>query len=378
MSVDKPSVHAGSAMSVYVHIPFCARRCHYCHFQIKVLHPDTNAAAKMTAFTQAVRTEISHQAAALGRRPVGSIYFGGGTPSRLPLPLLSRILHALQDHLFLAPDCEISLEANPEDVSADWARRIRRLGITRLSLGMQTFFDPSLRAIGRGHTQAQARAAWSQCPSFGHGRSVDLLLGLPHQSQATIDADLEAIEQLDPEHLSVYMLDRDLPTPLDKSAHLLPDDDSLADWYACISDRLTSLGYAHYEISNFAKPEHLCRHNLNYWNCGEYLGIGPAAHGRIGPSLTRNHDRLGTYLQAVAKTGSGQAFQEPWTEARQLSERLIQGLRTARGVPKSWAPDLPQRFNVPHPDAFFIPHPTHWRLTRRAWLLSNELFVDLL
>lgn len=321
-------------LALYIHVPFCRRRCAYCHFDIKVLHRKTDPVPFYRTYIECLTRELQTRAARFRDRILSSIYYGGGTPSRLAAASLEIIQSTIARSFRLESDCEISMEVNPEDGNADYLKAIGELGITRVSFGVQSFHEPSLRAVNRPHGGQQALAAIAAAPTFAGGISLDLMLGLPFQDFASLEKDLEHVAALAPNHLSVYMLERDLPTPLDKSPllALAPDEDRQADFYERVLETLSAQGYTSYEISNFSRPGFECRHNLTYWRGGDYLGVGPAAHGRVGLCYSANYPALSPYAAAVRRSGLGVEREETWTRERLRQEMLVQGLRLREGI----------------------------------------------
>lgn len=384
---DKPTTkrHAqagtASALALYIHVPFCRQRCAYCHFDIKVTHPKTRMEPLVERYLQALDLELAHYAERFGQRQVGSVFLGGGTPSRLDLAAMERLLDSVHRHFRMCPDPEISAEANPEDLGPGVLQGWRGAGINRVSLGVQTFHDPGLKAVRRPHDGATAFRVLANRPNFPKGCSLDLMLGLPFQNRSTIVTDLQKVADLEMEHVSVYMLERDLPTPLDKmEAGLpLPSEDDQADGYDEVSQRLQAMGYEHYEISNFAKPGFACWHNLVYWRCGDYLGLGPAAHARVGLEYWANHSQFGPYCQAIRLEGHGRERERTWSQNRLRQERLIQGLRLAAGLPRSLLTDEEWERLAPVRSEGLLEHRDEVvRLTPRGRLLANEVFLCLL
>lgn len=365
-------------LAIYIHVPFCGQRCHYCHFDIKVLHPRSSESNWVTAYVNRLMIELENLALIHGQRPVHSVYFGGGTPSRLPLRQIGQLLDSVRARFQLLPDAEITLEANPEDVHRDWSVALLEYGVTRLSLGVQSFEDEALRAVRRPHNAAQVLHVLGQLPVFPHGTSLDLMVGLPHQTLATVTTDLDQLLALDLAHVSLYLLDRELPTALDKYPAQLMDDDQLAAAYGHISETLTQHGYEHYEISNFARPGYASRHNQTYWRLADYLGVGPAAHGFLGNQSYVNETALSAWMGAVDRCGVGLASSETWSAERIQSERMIQGLRRSSGVPwREFTPAQQEKMAPFLENGMARLSDKHLSLTRRGWLLSNEVFVEL-
>jgi len=363
-------------LALYIHVPFCRQRCAYCHFDIKVLHPRTDAQASYRRYVDHLRQELACYAKNYAARRLTSLFYGGGTPSQLPLDFLADIQQAVSMHFDLDPDCEISMEVNPEDASPAFLEGIAALGVNRVSFGVQTFADDGLSAVNRAHDGAQALAAIRQAPHFSKGRSLDLILGLPHGSDKVLRRDLDLILQLEVEHVALYMLETDLPTPLDKRTDLpRPDEDDQADYYLQVAQVLGDAGFRHYEISNFCQSGYACRHNLTYWRAGDYLGLGPAAHGRVGLTYSRNHPGLAAWGRQVERSGKGVATDETWSAERLRQEQIIGGLRLDEGVPLAW---LKEDERTRLEDPLFTPLVgfTNKRihLTPRGRLLGNEVF----
>ncbi len=366
--------------SLYVHVPFCRKRCAYCHFAVKVLHPRSPAEGYHRRFLEALAIEADHWSQRCSA-PIETLFLGGGTPSQLGLAGLGQVLRTVRERFQLKADCELNVEVNPEDADADFLSGLCELGFTRISFGVQSFHDPSLQAIGRGHSGAQAFATVAGAPRFKHGLSFDLILGLPHQTEQTLRLDLAHILELDPEHVSLYMLERDLPTPLDKRSRNLPmpSEDEQADYYELVRETLVVAGYQHYEISNFAKPGKRCRHNLVYWHCGDYLALGPAAVGRLGLDLYTNHEQLQPWSHAVATHGQGLATHEHWSQQRLRQEQLVQGMRLAEGIPRDWLDDdLLTRLATCFEASLLEWRGERLRLSARGQLLGNEVFQVLI
>lgn len=261
--------------SLYVHVPFCERICTYCDFP-RVLFDPRTADATLSLIARVVRTLPD----AMRGRPVMTVFFGGGTPSCVPTAAIAAVLDAVRENLRLSPDAEISLEANPEDVTPDWIRAVRDAGVNRISCGVQSFTCAG--PLGRRHTPQRAVEAVATLRGAGvDNLNLDLMFGLPGQGPAELDRDLDALLALSPEHLSCYGLTLAPGTPLARDhaegRFATPDDDAWNALYTRLQDRLAAAGYGHYEISNWARPGYECRHNLRIWEGADYLGLGPAA-----------------------------------------------------------------------------------------------------
>lgn len=263
---------------LYLHIPFCRQRCIYCDFYFVTTqqhHP---------AFVDALAVELAHYAREYGtREAIETVYLGGGTPSRLDLESLYRLFDALHRHFDLSAVRETTLELNPEDGTPEYLRGLRRLGVDRLSIGVQSFFDDDLRFMNRSHTAAQGEAVLTEARAAGFDNfSVDLIFGLPEQPLEYWGANLEKAARLEAPHLSTYGLTVEPRTVLakqvDRGLLPAPDDDVMAERYRLTMDFLGARGYEHYEISSFARPGFRAVHNAAYWEHANYLGFGPSAH----------------------------------------------------------------------------------------------------
>lgn len=268
---------AAVPLAVYVHVPFCAAKCPYCDFNSHVREHLDEA-----AYSEAVLAELDRRLPeAGGRRPL-SVFFGGGTPSLLSPAFFERVLTALDQRLGLA-GAEITLEANPGSAEAARFAGYRAAGINRLSLGVQSLSDDHLATLGRIHDAAEGRAAIAAAREAGFTNlSTDLMFALPGQDPEQAEAEIAELLTFGPEHIACYELTLEPGTPF--GAHPpagLPDADTTADGETALRARLAAAGYAHYEVSNHARPGFACRHNLNYWTFGDYLGLGAGAHGKL-------------------------------------------------------------------------------------------------
>jgi oxygen-independent coproporphyrinogen-3 oxidase len=331
-------------LGIYVHVPFCAAICNYCNFNRGLYDAGLKA-----RYVDAVCSEIRDRGGA--EKPgADSVFLGGGTPSLLAPTDVERILSACDDAFTLAGDTEITLEANPEGVTTELLRGFRTAGVNRLSFGVQSFRDDELRRLTRLHSAARAREAVAEARQAGfHNLSLDLMMWLPGQ---TVDQWLESVDaliELDPGHASLYMLEvypnaplRDLMARAELS--VAPDDD-VADMYLRAMERLETAGYEQYEISNLARPGRRSRHNLKYWQDGEWIGVGPGAHSTRGGVRTRNDADVTSYLTGM-ETGKSVAVERRAMDARtQLEEALFTGLRLSDGVVIA---DIVRRYGV-HP-----------------------------
>lgn len=263
-------------LSVYVHLPWCVRKCPYCDFN------SHKAPARLPeeAYIDALLADWS-LAAADETRPIETVFFGGGTPSLFSAAAIGKVLTALDDRLGLVRDCEITLEANPGTTEHARFADLRAAGVNRLSLGIQSLDDDCLAALGRIHGAQEALSAIDDARAGGFDAiNCDLMFGLPGQDMARAMADVDAILERDPGHISYYQLTLEPNTPFYRHPPALPDDDTVVTIFEQASERLAAAGYAQYEVSAWAQADAACRHNDNYWRFGDYLGIGAGAHGK--------------------------------------------------------------------------------------------------
>lgn len=264
-------------LGIYVHIPWCLRKCPYCDFNS---HPLRGAIAE-SEYLDALRRDMEMALPQVWGRPVHSVFIGGGTPSLLSGAGVARLLSDLRALFPLQPGVEITLEANPGTFEAERFMAYREAGVTRLSLGVQSFDDARLAALGRVHDGAQASAALAQARGVFETLNLDLMYALPGQDIQGLRADVERALAFAPEHISLYHLTIEPNTAFAAAPPALPDDDLAADMQDWLEARLAEAGYVHYETSAYARPGHYCRHNLNYWQFGDYLGLGAGAHGKL-------------------------------------------------------------------------------------------------
>lgn len=316
---------------IYVHIPFCASRCSYCDFFSTLRLADVGA-----DYVEAVVAEAGLRSGELRGEPVRTLYLGGGTPSQLPGPLLERLVQGLGDTIDMSCLEEFTIEANPDDVTPEWCAALTRLGVNRVSMGVQSFEDPILRLIGRRHTAVQAVEAVARLREAGIGNiSIDLIFGLPGQTVPSWTDTVRQAIALRPQHISAYGLTYEEGTRLwrqrqDGEVVEVPEEQCL-EMYSILVDELQSAGYEHYEISNFALPGYHSRHNSSYWDDTPYLGLGAAAHSYDGCIRRYNPHDLQRYIDAVM-TGKTACEQEKLSQWERYDERVMLGLRTARGV----------------------------------------------
>ena len=337
----QPPFDAG--FGVYVHWPFCASKCPYCDFNSHVRHHRIDEARYLAAFKQ----ELAAQAAMAPGRTVGSIFFGGGTPSLMQPSTVGAILDIIAGLWPIHDSVEVTLEANPTSVEAERLRGYRAAGVNRVSLGIQAMNDPDLRALGRLHSADEARTAIAAAASIFDRYSFDLIYARPDQDPKAWAAELAQAISLSAEHLSLYQLTIEPGTVFERlrdAGKLVPLDDERARiLFDTTRETCDRFGLPAYEISNHARPGAECRHNLLYWRYGEYAGVGPGAHarlltqkGRMALSTERHPEK---WLEHVEAHGHAFVDEEILSGQAQGDEFLLMGLRLNEGI-------LPQRFEV--------------------------------
>jgi oxygen-independent coproporphyrinogen-3 oxidase len=322
--------------AVYVHWPFCLSKCPYCDFNSHVRHGGVDE----ERFLRAYETEIAATADRLPGRTVSSIFFGGGTPSLMQPSSVQAILDCIGRHWSIAPDVEVTLEANPTSVEATRFRGFRAAGVNRVSLGVQALDDRALKELGRLHTAQEALDAVAVARSIFERYSFDLIYARPHQTPEAWAAELKRAIAEAAEHLSLYQLTIEPDTPffgLHKAGKLqMPDEDLARDLYDLTQMICSDAGLPAYEISNHARPGAECRHNLVYWRGHDYAGVGPGAHGRLTLDgrrvATATDKRPEAWLMRVEETGTGVTLEEKLTSGETADEYLLMGLRLAEGI----------------------------------------------
>jgi len=315
---------------LYVHVPFCQRRCSYCDFSIAI--------RKQIPAREYVDV-ILKEAGSLVAREWETIYFGGGTPSLLPTEQIAELLHELTSQCRMPHAArEITIEANPEDVTAESARSWKAAGINRVSLGAQSFDDKVLQWMHRSHDAAQTKRAVQALRDAGIDNiSLDLIFGLPEELERDWERDLDILGSLLPAHCSLYGLTVEPRTPLDRwisrGATHAPDEERYADEYLTAHRRLTAAGFEFYEVSNAARDGYRSRHNSAYWSGKPYVGLGPAAHSFDGTTRRWNLRAWEAYRRAIAEGRSPVESEETLTEEQRELERIYLGLRTIAGLP---------------------------------------------
>ena len=322
-------------LALYIHWPFCLAKCPYCDFNSHVRDRIPQA-----RFAAALRTELAWEAARLGRRPLASIFFGGGTPSLMDPAAVADLIADATRLFDPVPGLEITIEANPTSVERAKLTAFRDAGVNRASLGIQSLDDAALRLLGREHSAGQAVAALEVARATFPRVSFDLIYARPGQSVAAWRAELDQALALCADHLSLYQLTIEPNTAFEglhrRGAIVLPDDDLAAALYSATAEACARHGLLPYEVSNLARPGGESRHNLAYWRYGDYAGIGPGAHGRVtlGPDLvaTRRHRAPEPWADRVERQGHGSTAEEIVGAPDRAREMLLMGLRLTEGI----------------------------------------------
>ncbi len=330
---------AAPPFGVYVHVPFCAARCGYCDFNTYTASELTGSGASPEGWLAAVRRELDRAAGTVGRRPVDTVFVGGGTPSLLGAERLGEVLGAVRDTFGLAPGAEVSTESNPESTSPEFFAGLVEAGFTRVSLGMQSAAPHVLRVLERRHTPGRAVAAAREARAAGIAHvNLDLIYATPGETDDDLRASLDAVLDAGVDHVSAYALIVEDGTALARRVARgelpAPDDDVAATRYELIDDRLTAAGLAWYEVSNWAGSTAAeCRHNLGYWLDGDWWGLGPGAHSHLAGARWWNVKHPARYAALLAAGESPEADRELLTDAERHTERVMLRLRLATGLP---------------------------------------------
>jgi oxygen-independent coproporphyrinogen-3 oxidase len=385
MTLTNPTA---AGFGVYIHWPFCLSKCPYCDFNSHVRHGGIDEARYVKAFLR----EIETTAARVPGRTVSTIFFGGGTPSLMNPATVSAILDGIARHWTVAPDVEVTLEANPTSVEADRFRGFRAAGVNRVSLGVQALNDRSLKELGRLHTAEEALKAVGIARSVFDRYSFDLIYARPGQTTQEWSVELKRAIAEAAEHLSLYQLTIEADTPffaLHTSGKLVtPNDDISRDLYDVTQEICDKSGLSAYEISNHARDGAQCRHNLVYWRGDDYAGIGPGAHGRLEQDgrryATATEKRPESWLMRVESLGHGVIVDEALTREERADEYLLMGLRLAEGIdPKRYAaisgrPLDDKRIAILRAEgAVETTSAGHLRVTQAAFPILDAVVADL-
>jgi oxygen-independent coproporphyrinogen-3 oxidase len=369
-----------SGSGIYIHLPYCVSRCEYCSFVVST--DDSSRDSYLAA--------LEEESALVARETQGeafdTVYFGGGTPSRIPLADLARLHAALARHFRLLPGAEVTLEANPDDVAPVPVAAWKEAGVNRVSLGVQSFSDRELAAVGRRHDARAARSALETLLAAGLSVSGDLILGLPEQTPDSFARSAQELAGSGVDHVSVYLLETEKSRTIEEDRRLRPErylsDDAQADLWLEMSGMLARAGLAHYEISNWGRPGREARHNLKYWRREPTLGLGVSAHELWDDRRRANVSALAVYIESIGKGKRPTALDQPIGAEAAAREKLMLGLRLSDGVPRS---EL-ETFVAGSPDTRLRGDYQAWReegvleerdgrvlFSERGFLLSNEV-----
>jgi oxygen-independent coproporphyrinogen-3 oxidase len=374
-----------TSLGLYLHVPFCSKRCHYCSFNTAPLE----RADEMRRYLGAVQRELGLLATASWASDIviETIFLGGGTPSLLAAEDLAALLEGVRARFVVAPDAEVTVECNPESVSREKLAAYRAAGVNRISLGVQSLDDAILPRLGRLHDARRARAAFEAAREAGCDNvSVDLMYGLPAQDPATWRRSVGGVLGWEPEHLSAYGLTLDAGSLWAVTGVAgLPVEEVVVEQYWALARTAAERGLEHYEISNYARPGRRSRHNQIYWRAAEYLAVGPGACGFVGDVRYGNVKPVSRFCAALEAGALPIDTFERLTPRQRLGERLMLGLRLVDGVPRAW---LDARVEA---DTALAAKAATWRqagvlvergdrvaLTEAGFLVSDAVFADLL
>ncbi len=315
--------------NLYFHYPFCKQACHYCNFHFSTSLKQKNRMWK------ALKNELIQRADEL-QSPIESVYFGGGSPSLLNAEEIQNIMDRIRNLVDVNPVLEVTLEVNPDDVSAAYLKGLKAAGVNRLSLGVQSFIDRDLTLMNRAHDSAQALKALEEVSSYFTNYSLDLIYGMPYSNSSEWEQNLETALSFTPPHVSSYALTVEPKTALDhqvkKGEVLLLPEEAVHEHYQLMIQKMEDKGYVNYEFSNFGKPGFFSVNNQNYWNGKPYVGIGPAAHSYDGVSIRKwNVANNLLYLKAI-ENGKLPSEEEKLTKRDRYNEYVMTGLRTIEGI----------------------------------------------
>jgi oxygen-independent coproporphyrinogen III oxidase len=374
-------------LTAYIHIPFCVNKCPYCGFYSTHYEP-----ALADRFLSALQSEMQSRSRGLQDRLFSSIYVGGGTPTTLSRVQFSRLFDLIEEHLSLTADAEITVESNPGTISTGTLDLLKERGVTRFSIGVQSFSDSVLASLGRTHSAGKAAAAVRAARAAGFGNiAIDLIYGIPGQTESQWQRTIEAALSLEPDHLSLYSLSLDEGSLLGRDARagrfVLPDDEIVELMYGTAIRLLDRAGFRQYEISNFCVPGRECRHNCNYWDRGEYLGLGPGAWSFIDNRRSMAVANVIEYISRMTEGTSAVDTEEVLNREQSAAETLFLGLRRTAGIDldhygQLFGPDatnnLRKKIGKLEGSGLFQIENTRLMLTTRGFLLSNEAMASIL
>lgn len=365
---------------LYLHIPFCLQKCLYCDFCSFAGRQDDHE-----RYVDRLCREIVDRAASVSHLTFDTIYFGGGTPTLLSPAQLTRLLDTARAHLSVLPDAEVTVECNPATADVAKLSALRKSGFHRLSIGLQSGCDEELRALGRAHDARAAIETVHAARQAGFDNlSLDIMLGIPHQTRESLNRTLDVVLSLAPEHVSAYSLILEEGTPFYNARDTLPlpDEDGTVELTEQAFATLASAGYGRYEISNFAKPGYESRHNLHYWRMDDYLGLGIAAHSLIGRERLQNRPDLAAYLAGEDVTER----EELLSDEVARDEYVMLGLRLGEGIDKqAFSTRFGQDFDALYPAVatyarmgLMVDTPDRTAFTDKGFAVSNTVLAEIL
>ena len=329
---------------IYIHIPFCKQRCNYCAFYSSTLYNIKEE------YADAVCKELLMRKEYIKGEEINTIYFGGGTPSTLPITLLQKICDTIYKNYSVCRNAEITIECNPDDLTEEFLAVLRQLPFNRISMGVQSFSDRQLKRLGRRHNAEKARRAVGNARAAGYKNiSIDLMFALPGSTIKEWEESINEAISLNPEHISAYNLMYEEDTPLHRALQRgdfeeLSEEENVEQFRMLIK-RMKEAGYCHYEISNFAKPGYESRHNSSYWNDTAYIGCGAAAHSYNGDSREWNISDIKEYIKGIESNNRNYEI-EHLTEEERYNDAILTRLRTSHGIPLAWIKNrFSQRLN---------------------------------
>ena len=381
--------NVGGKLGVYVHVPFCRSKCAYCDFYSFAPGDDTI----YERYINALLSHMEYYKSAVSQRTPDSVYIGGGTPTALPEEQLLRLVRGVRHTFHLAKNAEFSVEVNPATVTYRTFVRMRRAGVNRISIGLQSAHEGELQALSRIHS----RGDFEQC--FRDARrakieniSVDLMFGIPRQTQESLLGSVDYVTRLRPEHVSLYNLKIEPGTPFYKLRRQLslPDEDMEFDMYRAACAMLEKRGYKQYEISNFARPGKMCKHNLKYWNCEEYLGLGPSAHAYFNGTRFSFVPNVQAYIKGIehieSDIGITVSSEEIKGKAR-MGEYIMLKFRLSEGLPlgefqRTFGSDFLELYGAKLPfylkKGYMVRRGDNIALTHAGMFVSNYILSDIL
>lgn len=371
-------------LGIYIHIPFCKSKCAYCDFYSRL-----GTKKQMGEYTRALAAHLAEGNLRETDYEVDTIYFGGGTPTVLPVSDLSRIVNAIYRNFKVPEECEMTIEANPESVTGALLKKLKKLGFNRISFGAQSSCPEELLELSRIHTfdQVEEAVQLARAAEFSN-ISIDLMYGLPGQTMETFRASLEDVLALAPEHISCYALKLEEDTPMAKNAaaYRFPDEDTVADMYLFAVELLAKHGYEQYEISNFAKPGFASKHNKKYWDMSEYWGFGPSAHSFMNKMRFHYIADTEAYINGIQTGGEIITKCESAQPGERAGEYIMLALRTTDGISAkvlerkylTYFDEIEKVMLKYHKMGLAEFDGANWRLTPRGFLVSNTIITDAL